>query len=338
MAEQMNNEQWPRRVAFLALPEFNLLSMTGAIEPFRVANHLLNDRWFEWTIVTPEAASVVASNGVRVEPNGDLSEANDADLTIVCASWFPERHGTPEVLRWLRERAAEGMRLGGVDAGSFVLAASGVLDRQEATCNYDVLDAFRDRFPRVVVSDAMYVANARHVTCSGSTAPLDLAVTLVGQARGEQLADRVASHMFHQRFGGSGRSQLGVVHSSIDIEDPRLAAAIEIVRETLSHPLNVTELAERAGTSPRNLRRLFAQAFGETPSAYSMRIRLDRARQFVLHTEIRMLDVALACGFEGPEHFSRRYRAAFGTSPLKDRQQHRPRLTSTTFPERVGIT
>lgn len=313
-----------------------MLSMAGSIEPFRVANHLLNDRFFEWVVVSANAQSVVASNGVNIEPDGDLATARHADLTIVCASWFPERHGTPEVLRWLRERSAEGMRLGGVDTGSFVLAAAGVLDRQEATCNYDVLDAFRDRFPKVIVSDAMYVANARHVTCSGSTAPLDLAVTLVGQACGEQLADQVASHMFHQRFGGSTPSQLGVVNAGIDVEDERLAAAIVTVRDNLSHPLTVVELADRAGTSPRNLRRLFAQAFGETPSAYGMRVRLDRARQLVLHTELRILDVAMATGFEGPEHFSRSYRAAFGTAPLRDRKAHRPRLAPTTFPERLG--
>ena len=310
--------------------------MTGAIEPFRVANHLLNDRWFEWVVVSADAQTVVASNGVSVEADGDLASAVDADLTIVCASWFPERHGSPKVLQWLRERAAAGMRLGGVDTGSFVLAAAGVLDRQEATCNYDVLDAFRHRFPKVVVSDALYVADARHVTCSGSTAPLDLAVTLVGQARGEQLADQVASHMFHQRFGGSAQSQLGIVNSGMDVEDSRLAAAIVAVRDNLSHPLSVVELAERAGTSPRNLRRLFSQAFGETPSAYSMRIRLDRARQLVLHTELRILDVALATGFDGPEHFSRSYRAAFDTAPLRDRKDHRPRLTSSSFPERLG--
>lgn len=312
--------------------------MTGAIEPFRVANHLLSDRYFEWAIVTADGHSVVASNGVKVEPDGDLTAAHQADLTVVCASWFPEHHGSPEVLQWLRERAAEGMRLGGVDTGSFVLAAAGVLDRQEATCNYDVLDAFRDRFPKVIVSDAMYVANARHVTCSGSTAPLDLAVTLVGHACGEQLADQVASHMFHQRFGGSTPSQLGVVNTAIDVEDERLAAAIVAVRDNLSHPLSVVELADRAGTTTRNLRRLFAQAFSETPSAYGLRVRLDRARQLVLHTELRILDVALATGFEGPEHFSRSYRAAFGTSPLRDRKDHRPRLTPTTFPERLGKT
>ncbi len=327
---------WPRRLAFLTLPEFNLFSMTGAIEPFRVANHLLDQQWFDWTVISPDGNAVVASNHVRVDPDASMADAVDADLTIVCASWFPERHGTPEVLRWLRDRAGAGMRLGGVDTGSFVLAAAGVLDRQEATCNYDVLDAFRDRFPRVAVSDAMYVAHERHVTCSGSTAPLDLAVTLIGQSHGEQLADRVASHLFHQRFGGAGRSQRGVVHTASDIEDPRLAAAIELVRDNLAHPLGVDELATAAGTNARQLRRLFAQAFGESPSAYGMRVRLDRARQFVLHTETRMLDVALACGFEGPEHFSRRYRAAFGVSPSRDRKQHRPRLTSATFPERVG--
>lgn len=337
MGEQRHTEhhEWPRRLAFLLLPEFNLLTMTGAIEPFRVANHLMDTRWFEWTLVSPDGESVVASNNVRVETDGSMGDAGPADLTIVCASWFPERHGTDDVLRWLRDRAVGGQRLGGVDTGSFVLAAAGVLDRQEATCNYDVLDAFRDRFPRVVVSDAMYVAHERHVTCSGSTAPLDLAVSLVGKARGEQLADRVASHLYHQRFGGAALSQRGVLHVAADIEDPRLSAAIDLVRENLAHPLSVTELARRAGTTPRQLRRLFSQAFGESPSAYSMRVRLDRARQFVLHTETRMLDIALACGFEGPEHFSRRYKAAFGTAPLKDRQQHRPRLTSTSFPERL---
>lgn len=327
---------WPRRLAFLVLPEFNLFSMTGAIEPFRVANHLLDQQWFEWTVISPDGLAVVASNHVRVEPDVSMEQADDADLTIVCASWFPERHGTPEVLRWLRSRAAKGQRLGGVDTGSFVLAAAGVLDRQQATCNYDVLDAFRTRFPKVAVSDAMYVAQERHVTCSGSTAPLDLAITLVGLALGEQLADRVASHLFHQRFGAAGRNQHGVVHTASEIEDSRLAAAIELVRENFAHPLSVVELAERSDTSPRQLRRLFAQAFGESPSAYGMRIRLNRARQFVFYTEIRMLDIALACGFDGPEHFSRRYRAAFGVSPLKDRQQHRPRLTPTTFPERFG--
>lgn len=335
--ESARARAWPRRVAFLVLPEFNLFSMTGAVEPFRVANHLLDQRWFEWTVVSPDGGSVTASNGVTVEPDGAMTtQAPDADLTIVCASWFPERHGTADVLAWLRARATGGGRLGGVDTGSFVLAAAGLLDGQAATCNYDVLDAFRDRFPRVRVSDAMYVADERHVTCSGSTAPLDLAVTLVGQAQGEQLADRVAAHLFHQRFGAAGRSQLGVVRNTSDIEDPRLAAAVELIRESLDQPLSVAELATAANTTPRHLRRLFAQAFGESPSAYSVRVRLDRARQFVLHTETRMLDIALACGFAGPEHFSRRYRAAFGISPLKDRQRHRPRLAPRTFPERIG--
>jgi transcriptional regulator GlxA family with amidase domain len=87
------------------------------------------------------------------------------------------------------------------------------------------------------------------------------------------------------------------------------------MKDTIECPLSAAEIAVCVGISTRQLERVFGKYLNTSPKKYFMELRLDRARHLLLQTESSVVDVALACGFENAGHFSRVYRATFGTSP-----------------------
>ncbi|MEM6944615.1 MAG: helix-turn-helix domain-containing protein, partial [Pseudomonadota bacterium] len=104
---------------------------------------------------------------------------------------------------------------------------------------------------------------------------------------------------------------------------PKLRAAIRLMEQNLEAPIPIPEIAQSAGLSPRQLERLFGFYVCTSPLQYYRDIRLDRARGLVTQTEMPVWEIAVACGFASPEHFSRAYRARFGLPPRADRQEGR---------------
>src|SRR5262249_40035239 len=150
---------------------FNLAATVGFIDPFRAANYLAGRTHFRWAVASIPGGAIVASNGMSLETKtlADVQGVSP-NIVIVSSSWAPEAHGSPMLHAALRRWARARVTLGALDTGAFVLARLGLLTGRHATVHYEHLDAFRELYSDIKVSDQLFVFDGDRITCCGGGA------------------------------------------------------------------------------------------------------------------------------------------------------------------------
>jgi len=314
----------PLRIAMIVAPRFNLAPTMAFLDPFRVANYLEGKQLFRWSMLSADGGSVPASNGVEVMTRALPAEAEAPDLGIVSTSWTPEAYSGAPVDVVLRRWSRFGAALGGIDTGAFVLAQAGLLDNRRATTHYEHIDSLAELYPAVQVTEDIYVIDGDRMTTCGGTAGGDLALQIVRARHGDALANAAARYLFHDTIRPPGTQQIPERAEPLGTAaPPKLRAAIRIMEQNLEDPVPIPEIAGQVDLSQRQLERLFVKFVCKTPLGYYRDIRLDRARSLVTQTDMPLWEVAVACGFASPEHFSRAYRERFALAPRADRVEGR---------------
>ncbi len=309
----------PTRLAFLLLPQFSLMAFSSACEPLRAANQLSGRPLYDWTLISADGAPVISSSGLVSQAHHAMADAPRADLVVVCASFTPRLVATPAVLAWLRRLASHGAYLAGIDTGSEVLAAAGLLDGHRATVHWEHLEAFTTDFPKVEATQDLYVIDRRRFSAAGATACLDLMLYLIRCQHGPELATSVADWFIYSRIRPAEEAQRMPLRDRLAAGNPRLLQAVSLMEGAIEEPISTAELARRVGVSTRELERLFQRWLRSTPSAYYRRMRLERARALLRQSDTSITDVAFACGFGSIASFSRSYRACYGHPPSAGR-------------------
>lgn len=308
----------PGPVGFVLIPQFAMMALASAMEPLRIANRYLQTPYV-WKLLSLDGAAVIDDNGISIQPHGSIHDAEALGSAILCADIQPERYYSRELRRWLHQKNAAGVSLGALDTGGFLLARAGLLDGCRATVHWEVVEAFRERFPKIVVAQTLFEIDARRLTCAGGTAAIDMMLSAIAIDHGMELANRVAEHCLHDRIRPGDVTQRMELSARSRIHHPAVASAVQLLESTHERAIGVPELAEHVGVSPRQLLRLFAQIVGEGPSRYHRRLRLEHARSLLRHTAITVTEASVAVGFESLTHFSRAYRLQYGRSPGADR-------------------
>lgn len=309
----------------LVTPNFNLAATMGFIDPLRAANYLEGLALFRWEFISEQGGLIAASNGAEVKTLApDALPENAADFLIVSSSWEPEAHATPAIKALLRRAARRRATLVGLDTGAFVLARAGLLDGHKATVHYEHMDAFQELFPKVEISDALWVFDGLRMSCCGGVAATEFGIHVLRSLHGPALANAAARYVFTQQVRDNNASQNPQRSEPLGATVPdSVRRAIKLMEENLEVPLSIAELCARLQVSHRQLNRLFAAYVRKTPVLYYRDIRLDRARGLVTQTNLSMAEIAQASGFGGQVHFSRAYKDRFGLAPTRDRVEGR---------------
>src|SRR5688572_9027830 len=188
-----------RDVAFVLFPKFSMIALYGALEPMRVANRFAG-KVFSWRFVSLAGQSVFASNDIPVSADCALSDIGTPNLALFCASYEHENALTPPVLDGVRRLARRKVMLGGMDAGPFILAEAGVLDGFRATCHWESLPGFRERYPTVQTTRALYEIDRVRLTCAGGASSIDMMLDWIGRLHGQALAVTIADQLLHFRL------------------------------------------------------------------------------------------------------------------------------------------
>lgn len=316
-----------RRVTFLLLDRFTLMPFAAAIEPLRLVNRAAEAALFEWRLVGPSGTEAACSNGTRVVLDGGLDAAPASgrdDLVIVCGGTDIAREATRPVLNWLRRQARGGGTIGAVCTGAWVLAKAGLLDGRKATIHWENHDGFAEAFPEVDLFRSVFVHDGNRITAAGGTSSIDLMLHLIAETHGDQLAAEVADQMLHTAIRTDQDRQRLSIPTRIGVRHPRLASVIARMESNLEDPISPAQLAADAGMSTRQLERLFRRYLNRSPKRYYMETRLSRARNLLMQTEMSIIEVALASGFSSPSHFSKCYRAQYGSTPYRERGMGSP--------------
>ncbi|SEO67466.1 GlxA family transcriptional regulator [Actinacidiphila rubida] len=313
-----------RRVVFVVFDGMKMLDLAGPAEVFAEAN--LFGAAYSPAHVSPSGRPVATSTGLRLAVDGTARDVPDADTVVVTGGdALVTRPIDPELVAAVRTLAPRTRRLVSICTGSFVLAAAGVLAGRRATTHWRHAPLLARSYPDIrVAPDALYVEDGGIHTSAGVSAGIDLALALVEQDHGADLARSVARSlvMFMQRPGG--QSQFS---APLEVRPPRTAALRAVVdlvsaRPSLDH--GASTLAARAGVSPRHLARLFAAELGTTPARYVEQVRLDHAKA-LLDAGHGVAETAREAGFGSAETLRRTFVSRLGVSP----SQYRDRFGST---------
>ncbi len=314
------------RIGFVLIPSFSMIAFSSAIEPLRLANRCSGRNLYSWRLISEDGAPAFASNAVAVnvdESVTQLRKMHDGlrafDVVFVCSGIGVERYHNGEILAWLRRIERQGTIIGSLCTGAYVLAQAGLLQGHRCAIHWESLPAFSERFPDIEVSADLYEVDGRRPTCSGGTASLDMMLNLISLQHGAKLATDVSEMCLIDRMREPNDRQRLPLRTRLGIHSPKLIASVEIMEATLGEPIPQAAIARRVGLSRRQLERLFARHLGRSPAQYYLELRLERSRNLLYQTEMPIVDLAMACGFASPSHFSKCYRQMYGKSPRQER-------------------
>ena len=314
------------RFGFLLVPNFSMIAFASAVEALRVANRLSERELFRWEVLSPTGAAVVGSNGIKIAVDGVMPSLSGAahgklpyDITFVCGGIGSEHFRDDGTFNWLRRFEAAGGGIGALCVGSHIIARAGLLNGYRCVIHWENLPGFREAFPDIEVSTDLFEVDRNRYTCAGGTAALDLMLHVAALRHGGQLSTKVSEQLMVDRVRRGDDQQRLPLHSQLGIHHPKLISAIELMAANIEEPLTQQMLADYVGLSRRQLERLFRRQIGRAPAHYYLELRLERARQLLYQTDMRIIDLALACGFVSASHFSKCYRQMYGKTPREER-------------------
>ena len=315
-------------IGILIFPDFQLLDAAGPIAAFEIAGRLAAQA-YAITVLAAEPGPVVSSSGAAMIAQG--LEAAAAFDTLIVSGGDGTRASAQcrATLDWLRAASGRARRTASVCSGAYMLAQAGLLDGRRATTHWSRSADFARRYPQVKLEpDRIFVRDGAVWTSAGITAGIDLALAMVGEDLGEDVARATAQQLvvYHRRPGG--QSQFSAL-IEMGGQGGRFARLLEWMRARLGEPLGVERLAGQVAMSPRHFARAFSAETGMTPARAVERLRLETARERVEAASEPIDGVARATGFGDPERMRRAFIRAFGQPPQALRRAARAGRTGS---------
>ncbi|WP_413718899.1 GlxA family transcriptional regulator [Silicimonas sp. MF1-12-2] len=317
----------PRRFVFVLLDQFTLLCYACAVESLRIANRMSGKKLYEWRIIGEGGQTATCSAGTAFQLDGDLEEIPRDETIILCGGIDVASATTKKLLNWLRREARRGAKVGGLCTAGYSLAKAGLLDGKRATIHWENQDSFVEEFEDVTLTKSVFVIDGNTFTTAGGTASIDLMLKFIADDHGEALAGAVADQLIYTTIRTDQDTQRLSVPTRIGVRHPKLSAVIHMMEANIEEPISPSILARDVGMSTRQLERLFRRYLNRSPKRYYMELRLQKARNLLMQTDMSVINVALACGFASPSHFSKCYRSQYNTTPYRERGAHATRLS-----------
>ncbi|MEU9449813.1 DJ-1/PfpI family protein [Streptomyces sp. NPDC048277] len=312
-----------RTVLVVLFDDVQSLDVTGPVEVFTGAEHHTPGSYRIRT-ASLDGAPVRTSSGLTVVPDAALTEEAPGPHTLLVPGGEGTRRPDPELVEWLRAHGPHTGRLVSVCTGAILLAAAGLLDGHRVTTHWAYCDKLARDHPAVDVDpDPIYVRDGQISTSAGVTSGIDLALALVEEDLGRDVALTVARHLvvFLRRPGNQAQFSAQLAAQTAQREPLR-----EVQQWITEHPdgdLAVEALAARAALSPRHFARAFQAETGMTPGRYVDRVRLEHARRLLEDTGDGVEEVSRASGYGTPEAMRRAFLKALGATPAEYRRRFR---------------
>ncbi|MFH8252183.1 GlxA family transcriptional regulator [Microbacterium sp. B2969] len=303
-----------RRIAFLLFDGVKSLDYVGPAEVFVEANQAVQG--YEVVLLSPDGREVMTSLGSTVSVHGSAGDAGDFDTVIVPGSELPPREFARAPLTDATAAlASRARRVVSICSGAFVLAEIGALDGKRATTHWKFASELQSRYPRVHVEpDAIFVRDGDVSTSAGVAAGIDLALALVEDDHGADVARHVAQLLLVYLQRSGGQSQYSVPLRARAQPASIVRRATDLVDADPARTWSVPDLAGLVAVSPRHLTRRFREELGQSPSEYVNAVRFDLAR---VHLEggASVTATAAQAGYGSAEGMRRAFIARLGISP-----------------------
>lgn len=315
----------PKHFVFVLLDQFTMLCFSSAVEALRIANRVSGTHHYTWSLAGEGGEEAWASAKIGFKLDTDLPEVSRDDVILICGGIDVQAATTKRVIGWLRREARKGPVIGGLCTAGYTLAKAGLLDGKRATIHWENQDSFTEEFEDVTLTKSVFVIDGNRITTAGGTASIDLMLKIIADDHGEDLANLVADQLIYTSIRTDQDTQRLSIPTRIGVRHPKLGQVIRMMEQNIEDPISPAQLATDVGMSTRQLERLFRRYLNRSPKRYYMELRLAKARNLLMQTDMSVINVALACGFASPSHFSKCYRAHYETTPYRERGSHASR-------------
>ncbi|WP_425038672.1 GlxA family transcriptional regulator [Primorskyibacter sp. S187A] len=311
-----------RWFGFLLLPQFTLLAFSAALDPLRIANQLAQKPLYGWLAISDDGRTVSSSSGIDIDVHANLRALTPDTYLFVCSGNNGIQAASEDVLGGIRRHVRFGGAVGGICTGAATLARAGLLKGKRFTLHWENQPGFIEEFPDLAPTPQRFEKDGTLLTCGGGVAATELMVSIIAEDYGEDFAIAVSDMCLNGPDITTRSEQRSSIAKAISSRNPRILAVLRAMYDNIENPLTLDELAIRAGISRRQIERQFKQLLNEAPAQTYRNIRLDRARTLLTETNLSVMEIAVAAGFNSNNVFSRHYKARYGETPYG----HRGRL------------
>ncbi|NMP29734.1 helix-turn-helix domain-containing protein [Rahnella sp. SAP-1] len=313
-----------KKVQILAIPGVQLLDVSGPLDVFAEVNQQLGRSIYQLEVLAWQDMTIVTSSGVGLLATALMTDRPDQPVDTFLVAGAPDiaRFTPPSLLvDLIKQRALQSQRFGSVCTGALLLAATGLLDGHRVTTHWAIADTLCKGYPGVQVdADAIYIAEGPLRTAAGVTSGLDLALMMVEEDMGREVAMSVAAQlvMFFKRPGGQmqfsrlGRTSLSGRSALQDLQ--------RWVTGNLPQVFSVQLMAEHMGISSRHLSRLFTQELGISPGEWLEQEKISHARFMLESSTLTPKQIAAQCGYSSIDILRRAFYRQLNTSPAQYRK------------------
>jgi len=309
-----------KRVLLVAYEGADGLDLFGPAEVFSGASRRLGAPAYDVVVAAVGGGVITLTSGVSVAARNLETLRAKADDTVLVAGGadraIDAAVADAALTRWLQRAARVVRRIGSVCDGAFIVAGAGILDGKRAATHWSSCDRLARQYPSVEVdAEAIFVRDGRVWTAAGVSTGIDMALAMVEEDHGRQLADTVAAHLvlYARRPGFQSQFSEALV-AQTSASDP-LGPVVAWLRANLRGTVDVGKLARRAGMSVRSLHRHCLHALDTTPAKLVEKLRVEQARTLLATTHLGTKAIAARCGFGSPPRMTRAFERALGVAP-----------------------
>ena len=304
-------------VGFLLLEHFSLLAFTQALDALVTAN-LIQPGAFSHSTCSLDSAALTSDLAILIGPSASLSEcvAQPLDLLVICGGLRTPLTLPEDLATNLQELARRKVALAGLWNGAWFLGRAGLLDGYRCAVHPEHRAALAEIARHGQVSSEAYCIDRDRLSAASPAGALSMMLEWIGQRRGPALAEGITAILAFE----SSRYRRTTPAAQANISEP-LREAITLMSANLEEPLSQDQLAAYVGRSKRQIGRLFQRQLNTTPVRYYLELRITESRRLLQHSDLPIMDVAVACGFVSASHFSKCYRSFFGYGPSREKRQ-----------------
>lgn len=302
-----------RKVVIVGPQPVQVLDVTGPIEVFS------NAKGYDVTIATPGPQRRLQTNRqFALSDAVPIAEITEPIDTLIVAGGPGAETGTydPIFVAWIGDAASRSRRVASICTGAFLLGAAGLIDGKKVVTHWRFCDPLAKEFPRAIVCpEPIFLKDGNIYTSAGITAGIDLALTMVEEDQGHEVALNIARFlvMFLVRPGGQAQFSHMLSHQAVTSKPLRELQVWML--ENLREDLTVENLAARLGMSPRHFTRVCLRETNMNPGQFVDRLRVEAAQQLIDSSNMGLKEIADACGFSTADAMRRTFSRVMGITP-----------------------
>ena len=310
------------QVDFLMFEGVLGLDIAGPLEVFHTVNRVfqkngIKNKGYSFRFLSESDEKIKFNSGLQTITDVKLKNSNRTDIFVIPGGDqvnFLQKNSV--FLKELKSKAAKSKKLMCVCEGSFLAASAELLKNKKATTHWISVDRLEKEFPEIKVDkEATYVKDKNIYTSAGVTAGIDLALAIVEEDFGFDIAVEVSRLLviYYKRPGAQSQFSQSL-KNQIDAGE-QFSELNKWLIKNLHLQIKVDDMAEFVNMSSRNFARIFKEKTNSTPMKYLESIRLEKAREEIISGNKSFSQIAEDCGFIREERLRKAFMRKFSLTP-----------------------